>query len=160
MKRAQFEHFRIINVICYFFVCFLFSFFVQAGHHKIKKLIDEEDEEKNTPVQTLHASEKYIHQDYNAKTLENDIALIKLKKEADLNRYVRTVCLPKNSKDDLAKPGSYGFVAGWGRVRNNGPRSDVLLHTSLPIQDNRNCKKSTAAHVNVTLAFCAGDRKG
>ena len=130
-----------------------FSFFVKAGDHHIRK------QAANTPEQKIHASNIFIHQDFKPQTLINDIALIKLQRDAILNRYVRMVCLPKDSKEDLATTGDHGFVAGWG-ITEKRVQSNVLRHTALPVQDNALCKNSTKFRVNMTHVFCAGDGKG
>ena len=93
----------------------------------------------------------------------NDIALIKLQDEAKLGKNVRTVCLPKDSKEDLATAGKHGFVAGWGvtqklipkeQAKQKNLRSKFLRHASLKVQANGVCMNSTDKFVNTTVMFC------
>lgn len=87
----------------------------------------------------------------------------------ELGKFVRAVCLPKKEGGDLAIPGKYGFVAGWGAAKplQQGERpanadrfSTVLKHSAFTIQSDRLCSNRTRFPVNSTTSFCAGDGKG
>ena len=139
---------------------FSFRFNVRVGDHNILK--KEANEQDPITAQEIFLHEKYEH---SARTFYNDIALIKLKDEAKLGKNVRTVCLPKDSTEDLATAGENGFVAGWGFTQERkagtqlteaqlNSRSKVLRHTSLKVQANGVCKNSTKKFVNMTVMFC------
>ena len=71
------------NTIVYFYFCFL-----------------GETSSSISPVQTIQAKYIITHPGYNKPTnLNNDIALVKLSRPALLNKYVRTVCLPRQGDD-------------------------------------------------------------
>ena len=55
-----------------------------------------------------------VHPDYDSTSLDNDIALLKLKTsiEFDENNQVATVCLPEST--DFDPVGAEGTVMGWG----------------------------------------------
>lgn len=56
--------------------------------------------------------------DYNRPgILRDDIALVKLAKRAQLNRYVQTGCLPH--PDELFEEGQLCSVAGWGLTKES-----------------------------------------
>ena len=66
----------------------------------------------STKLESQKIAEKiFIHHNFSDTLYVNDIALVKLKDEVELTKFVRTLCLPEK---DLAIPGEYGFVAGWG----------------------------------------------
>ena len=151
-----------------------FSITVKLGDYLIEKGHNsKEDAGKDDAKQAITVDGIFIHPNYQhiKKTFFNDIALVKLKHEAKLEKYVRTVCLPKNAEDDSALPKSVGYVTGWGYtrklrlggiLRKNFINSRVLRHISVPIQTNKACRKSlNNRHAfNATISFCAGDGKG
>lgn len=71
-----------------------------------------------------------FHPDYNKKTSENDVGLIKLKEPIEsFSDWVRPACLPRSSHSSS----SY-LIAGWGNIRfdpfvNTAP--DELLQASV-----------------------------
>jgi len=112
-----------------------------------------------TSQQERYAVEVYIHPGYrHAPYFENDIALIKMNQPVTTSHLVGTVCLP-DTDIDLAKPGTVGTVAGWGRTLKS-LRSTVLRHTSILIKTDTVCKQATNYYVNKTVTFCAGDDHG
>ena len=58
--------------------------------------------------QEIRASRAFSHPGWNRRTFENDIALIKLIRPAQLSRYVNPVCLP----DSNAPVGSSCYISG------------------------------------------------
>ena len=141
---------------------FSFRFSVRVGDHYIlKKEAQEQD--------PITAQDIFLHHGFQQATLTNDVALIKLNEEVKLGKYVRTVCLPKHSQDDLAMGGTYGYVAGWGSTQKLRPgqmpkrrflHSEVLRHTALTIQADGVCMNSTRYFVNTSVTFCAGQSEG
>ncbi|KAA0194062.1 Transmembrane protease serine 3, partial [Fasciolopsis buskii] len=77
--------------------------------------------------------------DYNRPgILRDDIALVKLAKRAQLNRYVQTGCLPH--PDELFEEGQLCSVAGWGLTKENGNISMVPQHISIPLVSRERCQ--------------------
>lgn len=59
-------------------------------------------------------SAKFIrHPDYNSRTQDSDIMLIKLSRPATLNSYVRPAALPSKCASD----GTMCQISGWGSLR-------------------------------------------
>lgn len=59
-------------------------------------------------------SAKFIrHPDYNSRTQDSDIMLIKLSRPATLNSYVRPATLPSKCASD----GTVCQISGWGSLR-------------------------------------------
>ena len=69
-------------------------------------------------------SAKFIrHPDYNPRTQDSDIMLIKLSQPATLNSYVRPAVLPS----DCASDGTMCQISGWGSIRASDEGCE--LHT-------------------------------
>ena len=91
-------------------------FKVSAGEYRL------DQQEKS---QQVIVPEKIVpHDKYVKKTNLNYIALIKLEKKVELGRFVRTVCLPRKEKKDLALAEKYGYVSGWGATKILRPGID------------------------------------
>ena len=90
--------------------CFIYSF---TGEHDVRVVEGYE--------QIISVDKIIIHPDYDAYTLDYDVALIKLKKPINFTRNVRPVCLPTM---DFA-PGTKCFVTGWGATIEKGNGSQV-----------------------------------
>ena len=119
--------------------------------------------------QEINPEKIYVHPKYNDSAFVNDIALVKLKKEVKLRKFVRTVCLPEKHEGDLAIPKKYGIVTGWGSVKALKPGeypddahrySKVLQYSAYTIQSERLCSNRSGLPFNSTVAFCAGDGRG
>ena len=99
----------------------------------------------------------------------NDIALVKLKQEVNLGKFVRTVCLPEKDEHDLAIPTKYGIATGWGATKPLKPNEEpkkadrhptVLQYSAYKIQSDQLCSNKSVIPINSTVTFCAGDGKG
>ncbi|XP_042214563.1 serine protease nudel-like isoform X2 [Homarus americanus] len=100
--------------------------------------------------QTAIVAHVFTHESYYNKHLYNDIALGKLLKPIQLNRWVRPVCL----SNDLQLPsgGALCTVAGWGAISEGGDASEYLRQVTVPAMDA--CPP--VAQVQEDQAFCAG----
>lgn len=82
----------------------------------IEVWIHEEDFSSNT--ETLGGTQRFgvekiiMHPGYNRRTIDNDIALIKLARPVILDNVVVPVCLPANNRYSFS--GVEGTAAGWG----------------------------------------------
>ncbi|XP_044179765.1 sushi, von Willebrand factor type A, EGF and pentraxin domain-containing protein 1-like isoform X5 [Acropora millepora] len=126
---------------------------IRAGDHRL-------DTMENTQ-QTISAEKIVYHQAFDPDTYMNDIALIKLQKPAELNKFVRAVCLPSQDGGDLAIPGKYGYATGWGYTKaREVSYSNTLQYSSFTIQSNSVCRYSTSYPYFSRVMFCAGDGGG
>ena len=66
----------------------------------------------------------YIHPEYDAKTANNDIALIQLSKKVNFTKYIRPICVPSSGFPDPS--GTNAFVSGWGTTSQGGNTSVIL----------------------------------
>ncbi|XP_015278803.1 PREDICTED: mast cell protease 1-like, partial [Gekko japonicus] len=67
----------------------------------------------------------------------NDILLLKLDREAKLNKYVQVIPLPK-TENDLPKE-TECIVAGWGRIDDRQGGSSKLFVTNVTLPGRRKC---------------------
>ena len=146
-----------------FFLIFENRYQLKVGDHSLNKDPPEKSEK------TVTLKNIYVHQGFKYNLMVNDIALVKIEQKVELNKYVRTVCLPEKNEGDLVIPTKYGYVAGWGATKALKPGerapdhrrySNVLKHSAYEIQQNRLCGNRSALPFNSTVSFCAGNGKG
>ncbi|CAH0697296.1 unnamed protein product [Spodoptera exigua] len=104
-----------------------------------------------------------LHKDFDPKTLNNDIALLKLKSEALFDDYVQPACLWQSGlTKKLPTGGIYGSVVGWG-FDHQDILSTTLQQISIPIVSEATCLKSNPVFFHNKLntnKFCAGFANG
>ncbi|XP_065072446.1 CLIP domain-containing serine protease B8 [Ochlerotatus camptorhynchus] len=117
----------------------------------------------------LNVEKTIAHPDYVSSSWDkyNDLALVKLVKEAPYTDFIRHICLP--SYYNLTEPHSDAdmkFVAaGWGRTDFYNTAisepSKIKLKVSLPHVDREQCRSIYAEHtIRITNSqICAGGRK-
>ena len=99
----------------------------------------------------------------------NNIALVKLREDVKLGKFVQTVCLPEDDEGDLAMTKTHGTHAAncWGNLKHftygipkwaNRVTNRLQNYTFL-IQKNRLCSNGTVSF-NSTVSFCAGKERG
>uniref|UniRef100_A0A3P9BCC4 trypsin n=1 Tax=Maylandia zebra TaxID=106582 RepID=A0A3P9BCC4_9CICH len=116
---------------------------VVLGAHDITK--------KERTQQRIEVDEYFAHPGFTGN-LNNDIMLLKLKKNATLNKYVRTIGLPKKNRETPANIKC--AVAGWGLTRANGSRSNVLKEATEKMQFSTECKHIWQKHFNSGHMIC------
>lgn len=124
---------------------------VGVGDHDMKQTSDD----LSGVTRLVDVEKVIIHENYNPKGFDYDVALLKLKETLDLTKHkaVKSVCLPKSSTTTYA--GKTGFGVGWGRLYENGPQPDKLMEVQLPILE------PSCWGENVTKRMlCAGYEKG
>ncbi|XP_045476926.1 trypsin-like [Harmonia axyridis] len=110
---------------------------------------------RRTSAQAIIAKRVFIHEDYDRRTLTNDIALVALEHEVSL--YLGAIGFMKIPEkpyiSDLSKvcPSQYFMVAGWGSVQaytNERPSyasSPDLRCVEVPFITNEECVKYSSA---------------
>ncbi|XP_041806955.1 granzyme B-like [Chelmon rostratus] len=96
--------------------------------------------------------DKYISHPKFTGGYDYDIMLLKLRNNATLNRWVKTIGLPK--KDGKIPANVNCAVAGWGKTGNNKPSSDVLKETTEKMQFNSECKHIWQKYFNGGHMIC------
>ncbi|XP_053348809.1 plasma kallikrein-like [Clarias gariepinus] len=79
-----------------------------------------------------------VHPNYNKTSVENDIALIKIKKPITFNNVVRPVCLTEKVKEAEFLQGKKCTVTGWGRL-SSGSFPDTLQKAQVPLISSDVC---------------------
>ncbi|XP_077188244.1 mast cell protease 2-like [Paroedura picta] len=104
---------------------------VLLGAHDLDAV---EDTQQVFGVESAH-----IHPDYklHAGMPFNDILLLKLDREAKLNKYVQVIPLPQ-TENDLPKD-TECIVAGWGRIDDRMEPSTKLFMTNVTLPGRRKC---------------------
>ncbi|KAK6177120.1 hypothetical protein SNE40_015287 [Patella caerulea] len=117
----------------------IYDQWIVTDAHCLKNARSENPKEEDVRVSLGHVEKQdvkatylqvdtfYTHPDYKHETYESDIALIRLKKTVEFNRWIRPVCLPNKAtshilqeKGNLPFPessnmtGIEGIVTGWG----------------------------------------------
>ncbi len=103
-----------------------------------------------------------IHPNYNNKTGENDIAIIKVSKPLVLGQLNSgAVCLPENNLDP--KPGKVLTVSGWGDTQLDGDQPLFLKTVNVTVSDRNACRtpfEKFGAKVTNKMICAANSQRG
>ncbi|KFD62834.1 hypothetical protein M514_05526, partial [Trichuris suis] len=122
------------------------SISVVIGAHDL----NDPDETTRRTIQAL----QYMHKDFESKTKENDIALVRLEKAVVHSKATIPVCLPKQG--DPLPFGKTCFVSGWGTTSEYGSSSTVLRQVEVEVLQYDKCYKK----LDEKMYFCAGIMAG
>ncbi|KRX80850.1 Plasminogen -like protein [Trichinella sp. T6] len=109
----------------------------------------------------IQSSEVHVHPLFNMKTMEYDVALIKLKRKIPFSNKVLPVCLP-SVRNYYPPVNATAFVTGWGRTTESYG-SMRLQQVDVTIIEAKKCKSmyhSLFGPINTDLMFCAGHEGG
>lgn len=114
--------------------------------------------------QDIKVAERIRHPDYKGPSEYNDIAILRLEKEAIYNAYVRPACLPVDLPD--IGTDNKAVATGWGLVDwSEDVGSDNLLKVTLNLVNHASCNASffdggtsaqLALGIDDDLQICAG----
>ncbi|CAF3340029.1 unnamed protein product [Rotaria sp. Silwood1] len=102
-------------------------------------------------TQIKGVSRIFLHEQYNSRTLANDIAVIRLSQPVQLNNYVSVICLPGPDPQESAAI----TVAGWGSTYYGSPLPSNLRQVTMRVT-NALAKASYPAYFNVQRQIGAG----
>ena len=102
----------------------------------------------------------YMHPDYNDRTLDFDIALIKL--ETPMSGVTRNIVLPRRHIRRPVFPGRRVYVTGWGNTSTTASSSPKQLHeVQVPYVSRTTCNQPDSYNGKVTRRMiCAGFKAG
>ncbi|XP_063708241.1 trypsin-1-like [Culicoides brevitarsis] len=103
--------------------------------------------------------EKFIsHEDYPGSVAPFDIALIKVSEPFVLNKFVKSIALPKAGE----YPSGKAIVSGWGSVSNtSNPSYPIILQKAiLPIHSEEECSTLWMISPYEDTNVCAGELDG
>ncbi|CAK8690511.1 unnamed protein product [Clavelina lepadiformis] len=113
-----------------------------------------------------------LHDNYDRTALipDWDIAILELQTPVRLSRYTNTACIPDGNR--RFRPGDKCYVAGYGRLKENGSNTFLLYDAITPILAHEDCDKGwydgyvsprmiCAGYPNTGgIGFCHGDSGG
>ncbi|XP_026489627.1 CLIP domain-containing serine protease HP8 [Vanessa tameamea] len=115
-------------------------------------------------IQDISIEESIPHQGYERSPVDNDIALLRLKKPIDFaHKNVAPICLPvKSDLRNVVLGGKSATVAGWGTT-DTGYQSSVLRKVTIPILTASACRdiynKNSDSGDTTLKKICAGELK-
>lgn len=107
---------------------------------------------------TLRILKTFKHPNYNSRTVDNDIALLRLETPAPFSEYILPVCLPgrKMAERVLHQNGTLTVVTGWGKEDLNSTRfSSALNFIKIPLVDRKVCARQMSHNISDNV-LCAG----
>ncbi|CAI6343919.1 unnamed protein product [Macrosiphum euphorbiae] len=105
-----------------------------------------------------------IHPRYNPNTIDNDMALLKLRAldlEIDGGLNLQPACLPPSDFQRRKRKPKMCVVIGWGKVQSQDSYgSRILREARVPIVGQRTCRSAYWRYQITDNMFCAGYRDG
>ncbi len=97
------------------------------------------------------------HENYQARTSDNDIALLKLRTPVPNPNPI--VLVTPDDEAQATVPGTKAWVTGWGATEENGQLSRELLGVLVPIIPREACNAPDSYNGTVTAnMICAGEK--
>lgn len=101
----------------------------------------------------------YIHHNHNGETLENDIALLRLRKPLELKENVCLVCLP--ARGSIVRPGKRCQITDYGYTTEAGTAVLRLREANITVVGEKACTRqinnvTEKLFLMPTSSFCAG----
>ncbi|XP_058120684.1 CLIP domain-containing serine protease B10-like [Anopheles ziemanni] len=121
---------------------------------------DSLEEDCADPPQNFGIEEQIVHPEYdkNGKYQHNDIALIRLDKDAQINNYVQPICLP-TSNFIPTTPNSKIAVVGFGHTRRHR-HSVIKQKAMMRIYPRAECEKKLTKSNLTAQQLCVGGQFG
>ncbi|XP_027237214.2 phenoloxidase-activating factor 3 [Penaeus vannamei] len=143
---------------------FLFGYtltVIRLGEHDLSKTRDCSQRLCLPPVQDFTPEQVVLHPSFNKRAPESDdIALIRLNRNAQSNVGVQPICLPRAGLDvGSFLAGRDAIVIGWGHTER-GRDTQVLQKVALPFVDLATCKRMNEGETLVNGQVCFGGRSG
>lgn len=125
--------------------------FVRLGEHNLQQSDGTEIEFR------IEFSIK--HPRYDKKTVDNDVALLRLPRDVETSTYVGYACLPERFQ--ALPTGHTCTIIGWGKKRHSDDSgTDILHEAEVPIITNDRCRAVYHDYTITKNMFCAGHKRG
>ncbi|XP_029363540.1 transmembrane protease serine 9-like [Echeneis naucrates] len=97
-----------------------------------------------------------IHPNYNPRTSDNDIALLRLNSAVTFTNFIRPVCLAASNSTFFN--GTDSWVTGWGNIGSGVPLPfpQSLMEVEVPVVGNRQCNCLYGVGTITDNMICAG----
>lgn len=106
------------------------------------------------------ASEFHIHPEWNPNDPKygGDIAIAVLMTIINFNRYVKPICIWRDTRSSLDIHGQYGLVAGWGKTEFDAISTSEPLYVKVPAVSPLKCilSNNMLSSIVSESSFCAG----
>ncbi|KFZ49357.1 Coagulation factor X, partial [Podiceps cristatus] len=142
-------------------------FILSAAHcinlsKDLRVLVGMVDKEKEEPGRAMHRVEKIIaHPDFDIKTYNNDIALLKLEEPITFSEDVIPACLPEvDFANNILMNQTFGIVSGFGNEFERAQPVSRMKVLQIPYVGRNTCRLALRNPVTRNM-FCAGyDKDG
>lgn len=125
--------------------------FVRLGEHNLQQSDGTEIE--------FRVELSIKHPRYDKKTVDNDVALLKLPREVERSNFIGYSCLPERYQ--ALPTGHTCTIIGWGKKRHNDDAgTDILHEAEVPIVPNERCRAVYHDYTITKNMFCAGHKRG
>ncbi|XP_059201137.1 vitamin K-dependent protein C [Centropristis striata] len=120
------------------------------------RLGDYERHRKEGTEVTLKVVRAIRHPNYESRTVDNDIALMRLETPAPFSEYIVPICLPGRqlAEQVLHLNGTLTVVSGWGRDDSDA-YSSALNIISIPVVEHSICSRQMSHNISDNV-LCAG----
>uniref|UniRef100_A0A8D8F8J9 Venom serine protease Bi-VSP n=1 Tax=Culex pipiens TaxID=7175 RepID=A0A8D8F8J9_CULPI len=135
-------------------------FQVRLGEHDVSSTIDCNPNDASDcapPVQDVDIDYIVRHQRHDNRRKQNNIALIRLARDASFDDHIQPICLPVTQALREQKLQRY-IVIGFGFTEFLGDKSDILLKATVPAVSRADCQKQYDRY-NMSIGeshLCAG----
>ncbi|XP_031417423.1 transmembrane protease serine 9-like [Clupea harengus] len=97
-----------------------------------------------------------LHPNYNSRTSDNDIAMLRLSSPVQFTNFIRPVCLAASGS--VFKSGTDSWVTGWGNIGEGValPFPETLQEVEVPVVGNTKCNSLNGVGTITENMICAG----
>jgi len=123
------------------------AFSIRVGEH--------DRDEFEGPEVNIKVAKVFRHENYDPRHLNNDIAMFKLEKPVQFNKFVSPACLPKAK----VPAGSKCYITGWGKIHHPGSMTRFLQQGLLPVVTNEVCYEKNKHRIPIPITdamICGG----
>ena len=101
--------------------------------------------QKDSGGVVMGVSRVITHHAYEAATMDNDIALLRLSSPLPLSKTISPIApLSASQEQQLAATNTLATVTGWGTTRSGGNTSAVLMQAQVPLISSGDCANQSA----------------
>ncbi len=125
---------------------------------KMLTVLGEEDLRQVDQAEIYGIAEVEVHPNYNAKTLQNDVAVLTLNRPASFAGFAPMRVVGAN-ETSLWSPGVASTIIGWGTIFSGGPSSPILLENAepVPMRSDADCANAYGFGFDQQTMVCAGN---
>jgi hypothetical protein len=116
---------------------------VEAGVHRLSQ-----------GGEFFNVTDVIVHPQYNASSSNNDIALLRLSRDA--TDHLPAMLIDDATEGTWAAPNDMSTVTGWGALSSGGGSPDTLQEVDVPILSNNTCQQMYPFENITDGMLCAG----